>query len=70
MYHIIDEIDERGGRLNRREGSELEKAFKEGYEHGFRKAMREVEGYHERGGRMNYRDSFEEKIKEIKERYS
>ena len=42
----------------------LEKAFKEGCEHGYRKAMREA-GFDERGGysRGNYREGFEEKLK-------
>nr|DAN95532.1 MAG TPA: hypothetical protein [Crassvirales sp.] len=47
----------------------LEKAFKEGCEHGYRKAMREA-GFDERGGyRKNYREGFEEKIEKLKEKY-
>jgi len=53
----------------------LEKAFKEGCEHGYKKAMRELESYNERGGRMgigsrtNYREGFEEKIEKLKKKY-
>lgn len=50
----------------------LEKAFKEGCEHGYKKAMREA-GFDERGMRGNYRGSyregFEEKIEKLKEKY-
>ena len=51
----------------------LEKAFKEGCEHGYKKAMREMESYNERGsrmgGRVNYKEGFEEKIEKLKEKY-
>lgn len=45
-------------------------SFKEGCEHGYRKAMREA-GFDERGGysRKNYREGFEEKIEKLKEKY-
>lgn len=72
MFEIIDEMDERGGRGSRRDDEEymLEKAFKEGCEHGYKKAMREA-GFGERGGihRINYREGFEEKIERLKEKY-
>lgn len=72
MFHIIDELDERGGRLSRGEEEDhmLEKAFKEGCEHGYKKAMREA-GFEERGRGMrgSYREGFEEKIEKLKEKY-
>lgn len=46
-----------------------EVAFKKGCEHGYEKAMKELEGYNERGGRIHFRDGFEEKIERLKERY-
>lgn len=84
IFHIVDEYDERGGYGQRgygqrgygqREEDEeklLEKAFKEGCEHGYSKAMREMEGFDERRGgrgRANYREGFEEKIEKLKEKY-
>lgn len=70
IFHIMDELDERG--YGQREGHEdhlLEKAFKEGCEHGYKKAMKELEGFNEKGGRINYKEGFEEKIERLKERY-
>ena len=74
----MEEFEERGGRVSRREDEDyiLEKAFKEGCEHGYKKAMREV-GFDERGSygsqkgsyRGSYREGFEEKIERLKERY-
>lgn len=74
----MEEFEERGGRGSRREDEDyiLEKAFKEGCEHGYKKAMREA-GFDERGGyggpkgnyRGSYREGFEEKIERLKERY-
>ena len=73
----MEELEERGGRGSRREDEDymLEKAFKEGCEHGYKKAMREA-GFDERGGsgqrgsyRGSYREGFEEKIEKLKERY-
>lgn len=78
IYQIMDELDERGGRGSRREDEDymLEKAFKEGCEHGYKKAMREA-GFDERGNyggsrgnyRGSYREGFEEKIEKLKEKY-
>ena len=73
IFHIMDEMDERGyGQRGSYEHYEddnlLEKAFKEGCEHGYKKAMRELEGFNERGGRANYREGFEEKIEKLKEK--
>lgn len=72
IFEIVDEMDERGGRMSRRgdEDYMLEKAFKEGCEHGYKKAMREA-GFDERGGysRGSYREGFEEKIEKLKEKY-
>lgn len=72
MFEIIEEMDERGGRMSRRgdEDYMLEKAFKEGCEHGYKKAMREA-GFDERGSRSrgSYREGFEEKIEKLKEKY-
>lgn len=75
IFHIMDEMEERGygqrGGYRHQEEDDnlLEKAFKEGCEHGYKKAMRELEGYNERGGRTNYREGFEEKIERLKEKY-
>ena len=76
MLEIIEEFEERGrGRGSRREDEDymLEKAFKEGCEHGYKKAMKEMKeaGFDERGGlhRGSYREGFEEKIEKLKERY-
>lgn len=82
IFEIMEEFEERGGRGSRREDEDymLEKAFKEGCEHGFKKAMREV-GFDERGGgsggsggqrgsqRGSYREGFEEKIEKLKRKY-
>lgn len=61
----------RGGGYGQREDEDhmLEKAFKEGCEHGYKKAMREVEGFNERGGRTSYREGFEEKIEMLKRKF-
>lgn len=71
IYQITEDYEERG-RGMRREDEDylLEKAFKEGCEHGYKKAMREA-GFDERGGlyRGSYREGFEEKIEKLKEKY-
>lgn len=76
IFHIFDELEERGYGQRGSYGQDddekiLEKAFKEGCEHGYKKAMRELEGFNERGGRgrSNYREGFEEKIEKLKEKY-
>lgn len=69
IFHITEDYSERGGYGQRGDHEEmLEKAFKEGCEHGYKKAMREVEHYHERG-RINYKEGFEEKIEKLKLKY-
>lgn len=71
IYQITEDYEERG-RGMRREDEDylLEKAFKEGCEHGYKKAMREA-GFEERGRGMrgSYREGFEEKIEKLKEKY-
>ena len=73
IYHITEDYSERAHfREHEDEDRILEKAFKEGCEHGYKKAMRELEGYNERGRanyRTNYREGFEEKIEKLKEKY-
>lgn len=77
IFHTVGESEERnydrGGYNYNQRGHEeehmLEKAFKEGCEHGYHKAMKELEGYNERGGRIHFKDSFEEKIERLKEKY-
>lgn len=75
IFHIMDEMDERGYgqrggyRHHEEDDNLLEKAFKEGCEHGYKKAMRELEGFNERGSKINYREGFEEKIEKLKEKY-
>lgn len=74
IFEFMDDLDERKGGGSRREDEDyiLEKAFKEGCEHGYKKAMREA-GFDERGGSGNYRGSyregFEEKIEKLKKMY-
>ena len=70
IFQITEDYEERGRGIRREdEDYMLEKAFKEGCEHGYRKAMREA-GFDERGGyRNNYREGFEEKIEKLKEKY-
>ena len=46
VYHIVDEME--GYNQRSSDDTMLEKAFKEGCEHGYKKAMREIEGYNER----------------------
>lgn len=71
IFEMIEEVEERGGRLSRREDEDymLEKAFKEGCEHGYKKAMREVHSDDKTMYRGNYREGFEEKIEKLKEKY-
>ena len=70
-FEIMEEFEERGGRGSRREDEDymLEKAFKEGCEHGYKKAMREA-GFDERGMRGSYREGFEEKIEKLNNDYA
>lgn len=76
IFHVLDEMEEKGHAYNQRYDDEdkvLEKAFKEGYEHGYKKAMRDLEEYNERGAkaahRVNYREGFEEKIERLKKKF-
>ena len=79
IFQIMDEYEDRGygqrGYGHEDDEKILEKAFKEGCEHGYKKAMRELEGYNERSGRLggmsrvHYREGFEEKIEKLKEKY-
>lgn len=65
IYYIDGEYD----KYNQREDSEiLEKAFKEGCEHGYKKAMRELESYSEK--KTHYNEGFEEKIEKLKRKFS
>ena len=70
IFEIMEEFEERGGRGSRREDEDymLEKAFKEGCEHGYKKAMREAESYNERKTHT-YNEGFEEKIERLKKKY-
>lgn len=76
ILHVIDEMEEKRYGYNQRyedEDKMLERAFKEGCEHGYKKAMRDLEEYNERGGRMsyrtNYKEGFEEKIERLKRKF-
>ena len=75
IFQIMEEYEERGygqrggGYGQRDEHKLLEKAFKEGCEHGYKKAMRELEGYNERSNRTDYKEGFEETIERLKEKY-
>ena len=70
IFHIVDEADEYQRGYNQREPDDkmLERAFKEGCEHGYKKAMREVEGYNERKTH-SYNEGCEEKIERLKKKY-
>lgn len=59
IFHVMNEEGYSEDQL-------LERAFKEGCEHGYRKAMREGEYYN---SRLNYKEGFEEKIQKLKEKY-
>lgn len=61
-------IDETEGFNLRSEDSLLERAFKEGCEHGYKRAMRESEGYNEKRSR-SYGEGFEEKLERLKRKY-
>jgi flagellar biosynthesis/type III secretory pathway protein FliH len=75
IFHVIDEMEEKGHAYNQRYDDDkvMERAFKEGYEHGYKKAMRDLEDYNERGhkmaNRVNYREGFEEKIERLKKKF-
>lgn len=47
----------------------IEKAFKEGCEHGYHKAMKELERYNEVHEKETSKESFEERMKRLKEKY-
>jgi flagellar biosynthesis/type III secretory pathway protein FliH len=66
VYHIVDEAE--GYNQKSSDDIMLEKAFKEGCEHGYKKAMREIEGYNERKTHT-YNEGFEEKIERLKKKY-
>ena len=68
MFRIVDEAE--GYSYNHRESEDkmLERAFKEGCDYGYRKAMREAEGYNERKIHT-YNEGFEEKIERLKKKY-
>ena len=70
IFHIVDEADEYQRGYNQREPDDkmLERAFKEGCEHGYKKAMREVEGYNERKTH-SYNEGKKEKIERLKKKY-
>ena len=66
IFQIMDEIEERSDK-----GMDhlLEKAFKEGCEHGYNKAMREIHSDERVLYRGGYKEGFEEKIQKLKEKY-
>lgn len=76
IFHIAEDYAERGygqrgGGYGQRDDEDkmLEMAFKKGCEHGYNKAMRELEGYNERGGRIHFKEGFEEKIEKLMKKY-
>lgn len=70
IFQITEDYEERGRGMRREDDDYmLEKAFKEGCEHGYKKAMREVDNFDERRGRTSYREGFEEKIEMLKKKY-
>ena len=68
IFRIVDEAE--GYSYNQRESEDkmLERAFKEGCDYGYRKAMREAESYNERKTHT-YNEGFEEKIERLKKKY-
>lgn len=64
----VEEDYQRG--YNQRESDDklLERAFKEGCEHGYKKAIRELEEYNERVSHT-YNEGFEEKIARLRKKY-
>ncbi len=64
--YYIDETE--GYNLKESEDALLEKAFKEGCSHGYKKAAREFSGYNERKPHV-YNEGFEEKIERLKKKY-
>lgn len=68
IFRIVDEAE--GYSYNQRESEDkmLERAFKEGCDYGYRKAMREAAGYNERKIHT-YNEGFEEKIERLKKKY-
>lgn len=58
IYHVAKEAED----------SLIEKAFKEGCEHGYNKAIKEVEDYNEEKAH-SYSEDFEEKIERLKKKY-
>ena len=68
IFRIVDEAE--GYSYNQRESEDkmLERAFKEGCDYGYRKAMREAEGYNEIKIHT-YNEGFEEKIERLKKKY-
>lgn len=70
IFHIIDEAEEYSRGYNQRESNDnlLEKAFKEGCEHGYKKAMKEIEGYNERKS-PTYNEEFKDKMERFKKKY-
>lgn len=71
IYQITEDYEERGKSIKREdEDYMLEKAFKEGCEQGYKKAMRDME-FNERTSthRDRYREGFEEKLARLKEKY-
>ena len=68
IFRIVDEAE--GYSYNQRESEDkmLERAFKEGCDYGYKKAMREAESYNERKTHT-YNEGFEEKIERLKKKY-
>ena len=60
IFHTVGEPEERDYGYNQRHDEDhmLEKAFKEGCEHGYYKAMKELAGHHDISDRANFKESF------------
>lgn len=76
IFHTVGEPEDRDydrsygyNQKSHDEDHMLEKAFKEGYECGYHKAIKELESYNERGGRIHFKEDFEDKIERLKEKY-
>ena len=64
IYHIDDTEN-----YNTRESEDtlLERAFKEGCEHGYKKALKELDSYDEKKAHSS--DGFEDRIARLKRKY-
>lgn len=66
MFHVIYDGEED---FHSNEDKIIEEAFKEGCEHGYKTALKEMEEHESPKHSEHHKESFEEKIKKLKEAY-